>query len=150
MRRIGAVALTTTALVAGLGALAAPAQAQAPAAPSKGKWTTPDAYAANAAWGRFVRTRDKVTIEGRLRDESKDGRTACVRFKATEKGARAHFLKAAIVVKDGGGPQTYYDGKATVRIATASTNTTHLYVQECVRDAKKGAWEYAEKWRRLY
>ncbi|HEX2316672.1 MAG TPA: hypothetical protein VHJ17_23205 [Thermomonospora sp.] len=145
MRRIGVVVLTTLALAG----LAAPVEAAQAAPPDKRKWAAPDGIADVAAWGTYTRGDGRVVIRGRLADAAKDGRTACVRFKATERGRRAHVLKAAIVVRRGG-RHWYHDGEATVRITTSSPNTGHLHVQECSRNTETGAWEYARTWRRIY
>ncbi|MBA9001908.1 hypothetical protein [Thermomonospora cellulosilytica] len=141
MRRIVAVALTTGALVAGLGAVATPAQA----ATTK-KWETIDAFPHTRAWGQATKTSSKFTWKGSLKDGRKDGWTACVRFKAVE-GDRYQTVRYIIVT--GGG--TAYDGPGTVSISGSSSYNGKLYVQECRRSKKTGKYQYADKkWRKIF
>lgn len=143
MRRIAAVAVTTGALVAGLGAFASPAQAAVK------EWKAPDAYSNISAWGTYSRGSTKVTFKGTLRDGKKNGWTACVRFKATEAGKKTQYLRYVIIVRQGES-QWYFDGKGQVGFSGSSANTGHLYVQECGRSKKTGKYAYPKTWRKLY
>lgn len=168
MRRIVAVAATSGALVAGIGAFATPAQAS-PADTTvavsgasseaasietaakkkkkkKKKWKPINAFANVSASGTYVRNKKKVTIRGVLTDGKRDGWSACVRFRAT-KGKKRQYWRGVLRYSTG----RYVDTKASARFTWTTKYTGHLWVQECRRNVKTGKYQYAnKKWRKLY
>ncbi|ACY99456.1 MULTISPECIES: hypothetical protein [Thermomonospora] len=166
MRRIVAVAATSGALVAGIGAFATPAQASpadttvavsgasseaasietAAKKKKKKKWKPINAFANVSASGTYVRNKKKVTIRGVLTDGKRDGWSACVRFRAT-KGKKRQYWRGVLRYSTG----RYVDTKASARFTWTTKYTGHLWVQECRRNVKTGKYQYAnKKWRKLY
>lgn len=144
MRRLTATALTLGSLVAGLGAITDPAYAAAPR-----KWSAPNRYGSIAASGTYVRTGNKVTYKGTLKDFAKNGWTACVQFMSTETNDDSRWDRFKITVDRPHGKYYYFDGKAAVAISGSSPNTGHLYVRECRRHKQTGGWGYGP-YRKLY
>ena len=134
MRHIAKIGVTlaTAGLVASMTAV--------PANAASGSWKPTNWYTNVAASGSYTRSGTKVTITGTLSDYRKDGYTACVRFLFTEPGTTGIYWTARIVTASGAN----YDGKATVKLATATSRTGHMYVQECGRNIKTGKYSYGK------
>jgi hypothetical protein len=99
MRRIAAVAITTGALVVGMGAVSTSADASAQAArtwatTSKGSKAKKNRMLAKMrAHGTYTRTDTRVTVRGYVQDYKKDGWASGVIFRAWGDG-KWHYSKA--------------------------------------------------------
>ncbi|QKG25383.1 hypothetical protein [Actinomadura verrucosospora] len=138
MRRFAAVALTAGALLTGTALAGAPAEAA-----TAHKWAPYNSYGNLSAWGTYTRSGGSTYVTGYLRDSKKNGWTACVRFLFTE-GSKKYWSRFKIVGYTSSGSQYNFDGKATVKIKTSSTYSSHLWVQECGRNKKTGKYLYGK------
>lgn len=148
MRRIAAVALTTGALAAGMGAIATTAEA-APApgttfdsfgdgvtagvttttvAPRARRWAAPNSFPRVSAAGKYTRGPRRVFGTGTVRDGGRDTWVACVRLKVTDARGRQ-------IGRPGGGCIVDRNRRPVDAVAKASFSFNmprgaHFYVQE--------------------
>lgn len=121
MRRIAALTMTTALMVGSMATFATSADAAA------GKsWKAPNKVKGTESWGTYTRSGGKTFVTGKLRDTSRNGLTACVRFMFTE-GDRIYYSRHSIKYKTG----PLFDGRGTISIKAESGLSSHLYVQEC-------------------
>jgi hypothetical protein len=138
MRRFAAVALTAGTLLTGTALVGSPAEAA-----TSHKWEPYNSYSNISAWGSYTRSGGSTYVTGYLRDSKKNGWTACVRFLFTE-GSKKYWSRFKIVGYTSSGSQYNFDGKATVKIKTSSSYSSHLWVQECGRNKKTGKYLYGK------
>lgn len=141
MRRIAAVTMTAAALVAGVGAFATPAEAAA--AKSFKTW---DQVKGTKTWGTWSRTDGGTTVKFKLRDQARNGRTACVVFAFIE-GNKRKIQPIYLVIKPG---NRRYDGTGTLTTSEYSPYNDHLYVKECNMSTRTGKIKYPKKWKKLF
>jgi hypothetical protein len=140
MRRIAALTITTVLMGGGMAALATSAEAAA-----GHKWTAPNQVGGTKSSGTYSRSGGRTYVKGKLSDTSRNGRTACVRFKFTE-GRSSYLYRSSIKYTTG----PWFDGHGTISISTSSAYSSHLYVQECVLNTKTHKAKYPKKWKKLF
>jgi len=147
MRRIAALTITSVLMAGGMAALAAPADAAVAAK----KWKAPNHVSGTESWGTYTRSNGRTYVKGKLRDTSRNGRTACVRFKFTE-GRSIYYYRSSIKYTTG----PWFDGRGTISISTSSNLSSHLYVQECILNTKTHKAKYPKnkkgqlRWKKLF
>lgn len=140
MRRIAALTITTVLMAGSMAALTTSAEAA-----TAHKWTAPNQVGGTKSWGTYTRSNGRTYIKGKLSDTSRNGRTACVRFKFTEGRAR-YFYRSSIKYTTG----PWFDGHGTISISTSSSYSSHLYVQECILITRTHKAKYPKKWKKLF
>jgi hypothetical protein len=154
MRRIAAVAVTAGALMAGLGAVAAPANAAPgdlaikfsglPAGVTVSdvqvaatNWTAPNTWARVGAYGKYTRGPARFYGSGTIYDGGRDGYQACFRFRFTRPGQEA-FARGCIVDSAG----RVVDRSARVNFTFNYPRWAHVGVQEVRRRTSTGALQF--------